>query len=63
MDVKGAVWRKSTRSGDNGGDCVELAALGGEVGVRDSKAPSAGHLTLARADLAVLIERIKSGAL
>ena len=24
-DLTGAVWRKSTRSGDNGGDCVEVA--------------------------------------
>ncbi|WP_326552422.1 DUF397 domain-containing protein [Micromonospora sp. NBC_01813] len=31
------VWRKSTRSGENGGNCVEVAALGGGVGVRDSK--------------------------
>nr|MDT0662210.1 DUF397 domain-containing protein [Micromonospora sp. DSM 115978] len=32
-----AVWRKSTRSDANGGQCVEVAALPGGVGVRDSK--------------------------
>ncbi|MEW2382496.1 DUF397 domain-containing protein [Micromonospora sp. NPDC047707] len=38
MDVTGARWRKSTRSGNNGGDCVEVAAnLPGVVLVRDSK--------------------------
>lgn len=26
MDLTGAVWRKSTRSGPNGGACVEVAA-------------------------------------
>lgn len=32
-----AQWRKGTRSGENGGNCVEVAALAGGVGVRDSK--------------------------
>jgi hypothetical protein len=26
MDLTGAVWRKSSRSGANGGNCVEVAA-------------------------------------
>ncbi|TQM10802.1 DUF397 domain-containing protein [Pseudonocardia kunmingensis] len=35
----GAVWRKSSFSGGNGGNgCVEVAALpGGDVAVRDTK--------------------------
>ncbi|GAA2715652.1 DUF397 domain-containing protein [Micromonospora olivasterospora] len=38
MDLTGAVWRKSTRSSGNGGNCVEVADnLPGVVGVRDSK--------------------------
>ncbi|WP_433346739.1 DUF397 domain-containing protein [Micromonospora sp. CA-111912] len=38
MDLTGAVWRKSTRSSGNQGDCVEVADnLSGVVGVRDSK--------------------------
>ncbi|MBV8540745.1 MAG: DUF397 domain-containing protein [Pseudonocardiales bacterium] len=32
-----AAWRKSTHSGDNAGQCVELAFLGTAVGLRDSK--------------------------
>ncbi|MEO3924851.1 DUF397 domain-containing protein [Micromonosporaceae bacterium B7E4] len=37
-DLTGAQWRKSTRSGDNGGDCVEVADnLADVVAVRDSK--------------------------
>ncbi|SCF16194.1 protein of unknown function (DUF397) [Micromonospora viridifaciens] len=38
VDLTGAHWRTSTRSGDNGGNCVEVAAnLPGIVAVRDSK--------------------------
>ncbi|MEU2666814.1 DUF397 domain-containing protein [Micromonospora sp. NPDC007220] len=45
-DLTGAVWRKSTRSGDNGGDCVEVATnLPGVVVVRDSKNPAGPELT------------------
>ncbi|MEV1142742.1 DUF397 domain-containing protein [Micromonospora sp. NPDC049799] len=45
-DLTGAVWRKSTRSGGNGGDCVEVATnLPGIVAVRDSKDPNGPALT------------------
>ncbi|MEU1685363.1 DUF397 domain-containing protein [Micromonospora sp. NPDC005707] len=38
MDLTGAIWRKSTRSSGNQGDCVEVADnLPGVVAVRDSK--------------------------
>ncbi|MBO4207643.1 DUF397 domain-containing protein [Micromonospora echinofusca] len=41
VDLTGARWRKSTRSGSNGGDCVEVADnLAGVVAVRDSKDPA-----------------------
>ncbi|MFD1538477.1 DUF397 domain-containing protein [Nonomuraea guangzhouensis] len=34
MDLTAAVWRKSARSGNNGGQCVEVAVLRGrETGV------------------------------
>lgn len=37
-DLTGARWRKSSRSGGNGGNCVEVADnLPGVVAVRDSK--------------------------
>lgn len=36
-DFTNAVWHKSTRSGDNGGQCVEVAFLDMVVGLRDSK--------------------------
>ncbi|MDZ5443421.1 DUF397 domain-containing protein [Micromonospora sp. 4G57] len=45
-DLTGARWRKSTRSGDNGGACVEVADnLPYVVAVRDSKDPGGPTLT------------------
>jgi hypothetical protein len=55
-------WRKSSYSGggDEGGqDCVEVAAMHGLVGLRDSKAPGAGHLTLSPAGFGDLLTRLK----
>ncbi|HEU5475720.1 MAG TPA: DUF397 domain-containing protein [Actinophytocola sp.] len=49
------TWRKSTRSGGDGGNCVELANVGA---VRDSKNPAAGAL---RVDLAGLLAAVKEG--
>ncbi|MEV0660844.1 DUF397 domain-containing protein [Actinomadura luteofluorescens] len=55
-------WRKSSYTGGaNDNQCVELGRLtpGAGIGVRDSKDPDAGHLTLSAALFASLIERIK----
>jgi hypothetical protein len=43
MDVTGTTWRKSSYSGSNGGNCVEVAA-GLAVAVRDSKDPDGPRL-------------------
>jgi hypothetical protein len=46
MDLTGARWRKSTRSGTSGGNCVEVADnLPGRVLVRDTKDRDGGTLT------------------
>ncbi|MEU0549722.1 DUF397 domain-containing protein [Micromonospora sp. NPDC005979] len=46
MDMTGARWRTSTRSGGNGGNCVEVADnLPGVVLVRDSKDRDGATLT------------------
>ncbi|MFI0366838.1 DUF397 domain-containing protein [Actinomadura sp. 1N219] len=55
-------WRKSSYSGVGNDDvCVELGRLAPEVGVgvRDSKDPDGGHLTLTVAQFAGLLEQIK----
>ena len=53
-------WRKSSRSSEGtSGECVEVARLTGAIGVRDSKTPDAGHLSLEADRFAALIQRIK----
>jgi hypothetical protein len=47
----GATWRKSTRSGPTGGNCVEVAFLaGGEVAVRNSRQPDGPALVFTPAE-------------
>jgi hypothetical protein len=48
MDLTGAVWRKSSHSGPDGGECVEVAERPGVVAVRDSKNPDGPALTFSR---------------
>ena len=53
-------WRKSTHSsGVNDEHCVELGLLSPGIGMRDSKDPDGGHLTLSVAEFAHLIEQVK----
>jgi hypothetical protein len=56
-DLSAAVWRKASRSGGNGGACVELANAGA---IRDSKNPAGPML---RADLISLLRAMKAGHL
>ena len=54
------VWRKSSHSGT--GDqsvCVEVADLYAGVGIRDSKNPQLGHLTITPEAFAALLARAK----
>ncbi|GAB3808658.1 DUF397 domain-containing protein [Micromonospora zhanjiangensis] len=55
-----ANWRKSTRSGDNNGNCVEVADnLAGVVAVRDSKDPDGPALTFSPAAWAAFVRAAK----
>jgi hypothetical protein len=38
--MESTVWRKSSYSGDQGGECVEIAEAPATVAVRDSKTPA-----------------------
>lgn len=50
-------WRKSSVSGGNGGECVELAHTGDQI--RDSKNPA----IVLCGDAAALLDALKSGRL
>ncbi|MET8540000.1 DUF397 domain-containing protein [Kitasatospora sp. NPDC004799] len=57
------VWRKSSHSGGNGGDCVEVAAefLPGVVPVRDSKDPHGPALVFPAAAWDSFLTAIRQG--
>jgi hypothetical protein len=55
------VWRKSSRSSGEGGNCVELAVTTGAVFVRDSKNPEGPVLAWAPAALGALLGKVKDG--
>lgn len=62
FDRSRAVWRKSTRSNGNSGDCVEVADnQAGVVGVRDSKNPSGPVLVFTPGEWVAFIEGAKAG--
>ncbi|MEV6951206.1 DUF397 domain-containing protein [Streptomyces sp. NPDC051183] len=42
QDLKGAQWRKSSYSGDTGGNCVECAPLGGATWRKSSYSGNTG---------------------
>lgn len=46
MNDKNSAWRKSSYSEPNNGNCVEVAYSARAVGVRDSKNPGGGRLTV-----------------
>jgi hypothetical protein len=63
MDLTGARWRKSSKSGGNGGDCVEVADnIPGLVGVRDSKDPTGSALTFSPAAWRTFVAQIAERA-
>lgn len=51
-------WRKSSRSGNSGANCVEVR-LSGPVEVRDSKAPQLDSLAVSRTEWAALLDGAK----
>jgi hypothetical protein len=63
-DFSGALWRKSRRSSDNYGQCVELAAVSGVIGVRDSKQRGDGPvLEFGRSEMSAFLDALKAGSL
>ena len=62
MDLSSAIWRKSSYSGGNGGNCVEVARnLPGIVAVRDSKNVPGPELTVTGQVWSQFVQGIKHG--
>jgi hypothetical protein len=62
VDLSQAQWRKSSRSGQSNGACVEVAANLDEVAaVRDSKRPEAGAHVVSRSAFAAFLHDVKAG--
>jgi len=62
VDLSDAVWRKSSRSGGNGGQCVEVAGnLSGVVAVRDSKNPDGPKLLFTPTQWKTFVGGVKTG--
>jgi hypothetical protein len=61
-NIDGVIWRKSSYSGSNGGDCVEIAVLSdASRAVRDSKDPGGPVLAVAPDEWRAFTAAIKAG--
>jgi hypothetical protein len=56
------AWRKSSYSGNSGGNCTEAAVIPGAVLIRDSKDPDGPRLAFGRQAWAAFAAKAKSGA-
>ena len=62
-DLSAAPWRKSSYSGNNGGECIEAAPgfIAGIVPVRDSKDPEGPALLISTDAFAAFVTAVKAG--
>ncbi|RZU49507.1 uncharacterized protein DUF397 [Krasilnikovia cinnamomea] len=65
IDLSAAQWRKSSRSGGNGGNCVECCfdflESDSLIYVRDSKDPNGPALRFTRDEFIAFTEGVKNG--
>ncbi len=61
VDLSQARWNKSTRSGPNCDNCVEVAFVGGAVALRDSKNPTGPALIFTPGEWDAFVEGAKDG--
>ncbi|WP_406391310.1 DUF397 domain-containing protein [Streptomyces sp. NBC_00887] len=63
-DLCRAVWRKSSYSNGDGGNCVEVAdGFPGLVPVRDSKSPAGPALAFTAAHWTPFVDALRNGTL
>jgi len=57
---RAVTWRKSTYSGNNGGQCVEVGNTARLIAVRDSKDPDGARLAFGREAWEAFAARLKA---
>ncbi len=57
---RAVTWRKSTYSGNNGGQCVEVGNTARLIAVRDSKDPDGTRLAFGREAWEAFTARLKA---
>lgn len=63
MDGKHAItWRKSSYSGNSGGQCVEVGNTARVIAVRDSNDPHGPALAFSPKDWQRFIDQVRAGA-
>jgi Domain of unknown function (DUF397) len=61
VDLTGAEWRKSNRSGSHSENCVEVAFVDGTIAVRDSKRPEGPVLLFTQDEWDAFVGGAKDG--
>ena len=61
VDLSRAAWRKSTASGPNCDNCVEVAFVDEAIAVRDSKSPDGPVLIFTQAEWDAFVGGAKDG--
>ncbi|MEU4692091.1 DUF397 domain-containing protein [Actinoplanes sp. NPDC023714] len=61
VDLDQAEWHKSTRSGPDSENCVEVAFVGEAIAVRDSKNPAGPALIFTTAEWDAFVGGAKDG--
>ena len=56
------TWRKSSYSGNSGGNCVEVGAAAPLIAVRDSKDPDGARLAFGREAWEAFAAKVKADA-
>jgi Domain of unknown function (DUF397) len=59
--TRAIAWRTSSYSGNNGGDCVEVANTAPLIAVRDSKDPDGARLAFGREAWQAFAAKLKAG--